>query len=210
VAAAVIPETGIINVRATSRQHEKIQEFLDQVMASARRQVLIEATVAEVTLSDGYQQGIEWSRLSLNGLGLTLMQRATGNISAPVSSLLELGYTKPDSPLGNISATVKLLDTFGTVKVLSSPKLSVLHQTAVSPIGQSAYFTIKADTTAHIHHYNHLHHQPVFRAGRAGHECHAPDQFERCGTAQHSPQHFTPVRHRDRPQPRPATARRQE
>lgn len=151
-AAAVIvnPETGIINVRATGRQHEKIQEFLDQVMASARRQVLIEATIAEVTLSDGYQQGIEWSRLSLNGLGLTLMQRATGNISAPVSSLLELGYTKPDSPLGNISATVKLLDTFGTVKVLSSPKLSVLNnQTAVLKVVDNlVYFTIKADTTA--------------------------------------------------------------
>jgi general secretion pathway protein D len=38
-AAAVIvnPETGIVNVRATARQHEKIQEFLDQVMVSARR-----------------------------------------------------------------------------------------------------------------------------------------------------------------------------
>lgn len=151
-AASVIvnPETGIINVRATGRQHEKIQEFLDQVMASARRQVLIEATVAEVTLSDGYQQGIEWSRLSLSGLGLKLVQRATGNISAPASSLLELGYTKPDSPLGNISATVKLLDTFGTVKVLSSPKLSVLNnQTAVLKVVDNlVYFTIKADTTA--------------------------------------------------------------
>ncbi|HQO29739.1 MAG TPA: type II and III secretion system protein, partial [Accumulibacter sp.] len=65
-AASVIanPEGGVITVRATSRQHEKVQEFLDRVMNSARRQVLIEATIIEVELSDGYQQGIEWSRLS--------------------------------------------------------------------------------------------------------------------------------------------------
>src|SRR5438552_2554977 len=52
-AASVIvnPETGIVSVRATSRQHEKVQEFLDQVIGSARRQVLIEATVVEVALT---------------------------------------------------------------------------------------------------------------------------------------------------------------
>ena len=37
-AASVIanPETGILNIRATSRQHEKVQEFLDQVMTNAQ------------------------------------------------------------------------------------------------------------------------------------------------------------------------------
>ena len=61
-AASVIAnaETGVLTVRATSRQHEKIQEFLDQVMANAQRQVLIEATVVEVQLSNNYQRGIDW------------------------------------------------------------------------------------------------------------------------------------------------------
>jgi hypothetical protein len=50
-AASVIanPEAGVITVRATARQHEKVQEFLDRVMSGARRQVLIEATIIEVT-----------------------------------------------------------------------------------------------------------------------------------------------------------------
>ncbi|MBZ0094107.1 MAG: secretin N-terminal domain-containing protein, partial [Sulfuricella sp.] len=61
-AASVIanPENGLLSVRATGRQHEKIREFIDQIMASAKRQVLIEATVVEVKLSDQYQQGINW------------------------------------------------------------------------------------------------------------------------------------------------------
>ncbi|MBK6636178.1 MAG: hypothetical protein IPG34_00085 [Rhodocyclaceae bacterium] len=48
--ASVIPnyETGVLAVRATKRQHEKIQEFLTSVMSAARREVLIEATIAEV------------------------------------------------------------------------------------------------------------------------------------------------------------------
>lgn len=150
-AASVIvnPESGVVSVRATSRQHEKIQEFLGQVLAAARRQVLIEATIAEVSLSEGYQQGIDWSAIPLGRAGFTLVQKALGDIAAPASSIISLAYTNAASRFGNISATVKLLDSFGTVKVLSSPKLSVLNnQTAVLKVVDNiVYFTIKADTT---------------------------------------------------------------
>ena len=40
-------ETGVISVRATNKQHEKVQEFIDKVMGSAKKQVLIEATIVE-------------------------------------------------------------------------------------------------------------------------------------------------------------------
>jgi general secretion pathway protein D len=147
-AAAVIinPESGIVTVRATARQHEKVQEFLSQVMASARRQVLIEATIAEVSLSDNYQQGIDWSVAPLGSKGFTVTQ--TGSNVA--SNILQLAYKNATSRIGNIKAAVRLLDTFGTVKVLSSPKLSVLNnQTAVLKVVDNlVYFTIKADTTA--------------------------------------------------------------
>jgi general secretion pathway protein D len=148
-AASVIvnPETGILNVRATARQHEKIQEFLDQVMASARRQVLIEATVAEVTLSQNYQQGIDWSRVRADSLasGLSLIQAGSSITGA---GLFTLGIRDVSSSGGVFSATLKLLENYGNVKVLSSPKLSVLNnQTAMLKVVDNlAYFTIKADT----------------------------------------------------------------
>src|SRR5205814_2692466 len=64
-AASVIAnrESGVLYVRATAKQHERVQEFLDQVLAGAKRQVLIEATVAEVQLRNEYQRGIEWQRM---------------------------------------------------------------------------------------------------------------------------------------------------
>jgi general secretion pathway protein D len=60
-AASVIihRESGVVTVRATGRQHERIQEFIGRVANAARRQVMIEATIVEVALNDGYQQGIE-------------------------------------------------------------------------------------------------------------------------------------------------------
>ncbi|MBL0122255.1 MAG: hypothetical protein IPP88_05810 [Betaproteobacteria bacterium] len=42
------PETGTLAMRATSRQHEKVCEFIEQISGSSRRQVLVEATVVEV------------------------------------------------------------------------------------------------------------------------------------------------------------------
>ncbi|MBU4044868.1 MAG: pilus (MSHA type) biogenesis protein MshL, partial [Gammaproteobacteria bacterium] len=151
-AASVIPnpEAGIITVRATGKQHEKIQEFITHVMRNARRQVLIEATIAEVRLSSNYQQGIDWQRLRLGAKGFGLKQVGSPGLgSTNTGSMMVLDYLNPTSKLGNLSASVSLLDTFGDVKVLSSPKLSVMNnQTAMLRVVDNlVYFTIKADTT---------------------------------------------------------------
>ncbi|MDD2700858.1 MAG: type II and III secretion system protein [Sideroxydans sp.] len=154
-AASVIPnpEAGIITVRATGKQHEKIQEFITQVMRNARRQVLIEATIAEVRLNSNYQQGIDWSRLRLGTKGFNLTQLASGNpvpAATNTGKMFLLDYVNPTSKLGNLSASISLLDSFGDVKVLSSPKLSVMNnQTAMLRVVDNlVYFTIKADTTS--------------------------------------------------------------
>jgi MSHA biogenesis protein MshL len=132
-AASVIsnPENGIITVRATSKQHEKIQEFIDKVMTNAQRQVLIEATIVEVKLSDQYQQGIDWSRALLGTKGFALSQTGSAGIAANTGALA-VSYINPTSKFGNLAASVQLLEKFGNVKVLSSPKLSVMNnQTAM-------------------------------------------------------------------------------
>jgi MSHA biogenesis protein MshL len=149
-AASVIvnPETGIISVRATSRQHEKVQEFLEQVGGSSKRQVLIEATIVEVSLNDNYQSGVDWSALGLNGLGYSFTQSFLGaNLST--SPFFQVQYSNPNAAVGgSISSTVKLLETFGKTRVLSSPKLMVINnQTAMlKVVDNEVYFSIKADT----------------------------------------------------------------
>lgn len=160
-AAAVIAnaESGVLSIRATARQHERVQEFLDQVMTNARRQVLIEATVAEVQLNNQYQQGIDWQRLRTGAL-----VTGTGGFGVG-SSGLEFGQSSANTPAGintnafvlggalrslNFSAALKFLESFGDVRVLSSPKLSVLNnQSAVLKVVDNlVYFTVQATTTA--------------------------------------------------------------
>jgi len=144
-------ETGVLLVRATGRQHAKIQEFIDKVMNTARRQVLIEATIAEVTLSDNYQQGIDWSALALGAKGFSVTQSGTTGLptSTTTSKLLVLKYANPTSKFGDLSSSVSLLDTFGDVKVLSSPKLSVMNnQTAtLKVVDNKVYFSISSQIT---------------------------------------------------------------
>ncbi|HEX6735624.1 MAG TPA: secretin N-terminal domain-containing protein [Azonexus sp.] len=139
-AASVIinAETGVVTVRATQRQHDRIQEFLDRVANSARRQVLIEATIVEVTLSDGYQQGINWAELVRGGTFSFIGDTLTPNAQ-------NLSYVRGNDP----TALVTLFETFGTTKVLSSPRLSVLNnQTALLKVVENfVYFNVKADTT---------------------------------------------------------------
>ncbi len=155
-AASVIanPENGLLAVRATSRQHERIREFLDRIMSSAKRQVLIEATVVEVRLSDQYQQGINWSRLRQGDTGFNFSQGAIGTLPSGVNpgvspGIVTLGYANPNSAIGNIAATIQLLESFGNVKVLSSPRISVLNnQTALlKVVDNKVYFTIEVTIT---------------------------------------------------------------
>ncbi len=150
-AASIIvnPETGTLAVRATSRQQEKIAEFIEQIGGSARRQVLIEATVVEVVLNDNYQSGVDWSALGLQGLGYTIKQNLTG-ANLTESPFFSIQYRNPNAAAGgDIGSTVKLLNSFGNTRVLSSPKIMTLNnQTAVMRVVEnSIYFTVQSTVT---------------------------------------------------------------
>lgn len=146
-------ETGLITIKATQAQHRDVQTFIDKVMDSARRQVLIEATVVEVSLSDEFQSGIDWSRnpFSVDSNGNPVddfsfsQQLTAGALGTAPTSVLQLSSVSDDF---NIFSTVRLLQTFGDVQVLSSPKMmSLNNQTAVlKVVDNRVYFTIEAQT----------------------------------------------------------------
>ena len=151
-AASVIinPETGVVTVRATGRQHEKVQEFIDRVVLASRRQVLIEATIVEVTLGDGYQQGIEWTKVinGATGVGLSVTPASINSNVGSAVKPFTLGYQNKQSNF-EINSIVNILQSYGTAKVLSSPRLSVMNnQTALLKVVENfVYFNVKADTT---------------------------------------------------------------
>jgi general secretion pathway protein D len=156
-AASVIanPETGVISVRASFRQHLRIREFMDRVMLSAGRQVMIEATIVEVNLSDQYQQGINWT-VFRRGLPMFQLGPAGGDMPSgvPMSGVIPsmASFTPTFASAGGltqISAAVRLLESFGNAKVLSSPKISALNnQAALLKVTEDiVYFTLEAKVT---------------------------------------------------------------
>ena len=149
-AGAVISnrESGTIAVLASSSAHENIQRFLDQVMKSARKQVLIEATVVEVTLNDDFQAGVDWSRIA-KGDGWSLEQDLiSGTTNLGSSPFLSATFADSDSD-SDISAAIKALDSFGDVSVMSSPKIMALNnQTSIlKVVDNRVYFTTEVQIT---------------------------------------------------------------
>jgi len=144
----VNPEAGLLTVRASRQQHARIAAWLDGLLHNVRRQVLIEATLVEVTLDDRHRLGVDWSIVSNHDSNLTFSQNLLGlNLSNPPFTLLS--YSRDGTGLGDIAATVRMLKEFGDVKVLSSPKIMALNnQTAMLKVVDNlVYFTLESDTT---------------------------------------------------------------
>lgn len=160
-------ETGLITVRATASQHRQIQSYVDQVLSELRRQVLIEATVVEVTLSDRYQAGIDWAKIPLSAGGLAVAQRVIGGggeiVSGAATSVANavVGVVAPNfvaqyanrrdaqgNPAGDLTITASLLKEFGDVRVISSPKIMALNnQTALlKVVDNRVYFEVDVQT----------------------------------------------------------------
>ncbi len=150
-------ESGVIYVRATAKQHADIQRFLDTVLASVRRQVLIEATVAEVTLNDQHQLGVDWATIADDLGGFSVSSAFLGDNFAAATGLVfpsdfsgaptfNAGYRR-DSNGRTSGILLKMLDQYGDVKVLSSPKIMALNnQTSLlKVVDNKVYFSIDVD-----------------------------------------------------------------
>ena len=142
--------SGVITLLGTQSQHRRAQEYLDKIMSNSQRQVLIEMTIVEVELSDNFQAGVDWKRLSANeGQGSNGISFQTDLLGANLSTspFVAIGYNSDDPDGSSISATVRLLQQFGDTKVLSSPKIMALNnQTALlKVVNETVFFTIELD-----------------------------------------------------------------
>ncbi len=138
------PEGGVVSVRGTARQQVEIAAFIKNIENRALYQVLIEATVVEVSLSDQYQAGVDWNTLLRNHGQISFQQNLLGSAlgTSPTNVLTIDRSATPDA----ISATIKLLSQFGESRVLSSPKLMVLNNQVamLRAADDKVYFTIEA------------------------------------------------------------------
>jgi len=134
------PEVGLIMVNSTHNQHVVVQKYLREVIQSAQRQVLVEATVVEVNLNRNFSSGVDWERLALED-EWSFSQSVTSSALQAASEQFSLGYK---NNRGNFNSTLRLLEQFGDVKVLSSPKIMTLNNqpSLLKVVDNRVYFTL--------------------------------------------------------------------
>jgi len=114
---------GIISIFATDKEHTTITKYLADVEKSASAQVLIEAKVVEVTLTEKFEAGVNWTSMgkkndikAVNGVAV-----ATG-----------IAYTAYELFSSDITTSVKALEAFGTTRTISSPRIHAINNQKAS------------------------------------------------------------------------------
>lgn len=143
-------EAGLITLYATPDGHRRMQHYMELLHENTQRQVLIEASVVEVALSDTFSAGVDWQVLAKGVSGINAAQVLVGatevavdtvnRISAPAGlvSLVQQGSQS------DVTATLSLLEQFGDVRILSRPRIIALNnQSAVlKVVDNRVYFTV--------------------------------------------------------------------
>ncbi|MGI2159144.1 pilus (MSHA type) biogenesis protein MshL [Shewanella baltica] len=145
----VTPQAGLVTIRAFPSELRQVRTFLNSAESHLQRQVILEAKIIEVTLSDGYQQGIQWDNV-LGHVGNTNVNFGTSKgpgLSDKITSAIG-GVTSLSIKGSDFTTMINLLDTQGDVDVLSSPRVTASNnQKAVIKVGTDEYFVTDVSST---------------------------------------------------------------
>lgn len=174
--SVVINESsGVVLVRAMPNELTQVDKYLKATQLAADRQVMLEAKIIDVSLSDEYQSGINWGAFQehngkFTGIGVAQpgASLAAGQGTAqiigdpaaptlslkpgPLGSLLASAASKGFIGLAlqtsNFAALLNFLETQGSVSVLSSPRIATINnQKAVLKVGTDALFVTNLTTS---------------------------------------------------------------
>jgi MSHA biogenesis protein MshL len=160
------PAAGVIVVRATPSELQQVEAYLKAVQLSIERQVMLEARIVEIELSQDAQAGVNWAgfgglasgRLSLGVAQPGASIGATGTLSDGTNSAtaganlaagaLGRGFYGLAFQAANFASLINFLQTQGNVSVLSSPRIATLNnQKAVLKVGSDELYVTGVTTT---------------------------------------------------------------
>ncbi len=157
----VTPQAGMVVVTAMPHELSAVRNFLERSELSVKRQVILEAKIIEVRLNEGFEAGVNWGAISghlgygySTGIGgKTISNQQSISLDSNYNSLggtrtasenYEIG---PDNlftsviQVADITKVLSLLETQGSVQVLSSPRVSTVNnQKAMIRVGSDEYF----------------------------------------------------------------------
>jgi MSHA biogenesis protein MshL len=170
------PSSGVVLIRALPNELRSVEKYLKATQLIAERQVMLEAKIIDVTLSEDFQSGVNWGAFksgpnSRSGIGVAqpgatigvggaaqiIGQAASPTLSVTpgllgsiAASTLSKGFIGLAFQTSNFAALLNFLETQGSVSVLSSPRIATLNnQKAVLKVGTDELFVtnITSSTT---------------------------------------------------------------
>lgn len=149
----VSPQAGMVVVQALPSELSAVREFLERSELSVKRQVILEAKILEVRLSEGFEAGVNWGAISGALQQNNFKNTSYGSVNkVPLDNIVDAGKAVSSVlAVQDISKLLSLLETQGSVQVLSSPRVSTVNnQKAVIRVGSDEYFVtgISSNTTS--------------------------------------------------------------
>jgi len=122
----VHPASGVILISAPYAKLNRAAAFLERIAGSIHRQVVIEARIIEVSLSDKFQMGLDWSRIPGAGDDVTSVfgddEVAVAQALSPGNAIFQIAGSNEHFDL--------LLDALsgqGQINVISAPRVATLN-----------------------------------------------------------------------------------
>jgi len=170
------PSSGVVLVRALPTELSSVEKFLKATQLVAERQVMLEAKIIDVNLSEDFQAGVNWGAFksgpnSFSGLGVgqpgvslsagagtaqivgpaasPTVSITPGQLGSIATAALGKGFIGLAFQTSNFAALLNFLETQGSVSVLSSPRIATLNnQKAVLKVGADEFFVTNLTVTA--------------------------------------------------------------
>lgn len=141
-AEVMVSDMGLISVRANAQAQRRIHDFLKSYVVDAMSQVEIEASIVEVSLTDQFELGIDWSRVMTKSIAGTSGSLITGAASSlvetatntAIASATPEGFASAPSltaafTSANIGAVINALRQVTDAKVVSNPRILAVNNT---------------------------------------------------------------------------------
>jgi MSHA type pilus biogenesis protein MshL len=137
--------TGTIIVTATKKDLEKVENYITAIKKVINRQVLVEAKIIEVSLSDGLQFGINWNFIlnTRDGQSATFATQKFADVVSTANPNFSITTVASD-----FTSLLRAIQTQGETRLLSNPRVSIMNgQTAILSVGQDQNYISKIETT---------------------------------------------------------------
>ena len=162
------PMSGVVLVRGMPSDIRTVENYLRATQLIIERQVMLEAKIVDVSLSDEFQSGVNWAAFSgtssrgaigVSSANTTLGTSGTLALGGSASVVPGSGGSLTTGSTGggfnglalqtnNFAALISFLETQGNVQVLSSPRIATLNnQKAVLKVGADEFYVTNVTTS---------------------------------------------------------------